>query len=206
MYLPRTSWIPKITTCSNIQYLQHFLLNTRTSLPSSGRNTTSVRSIDASFRPFSDGDQIFYGRKATAAYVPKSIFLNLNLNAVSQVTTYSSVFSINRTKQPFHQLSQFIRNCSGRGETAFKSHQFFQRKLMTAPFSNNVCLRALASRTLTFGTGSEARLRRLGSKCSTNWSTGIHSSSTTAYRINTEHKKAIFTLKIHYLHTFPSCP
>lgn len=70
---------------------------------------------------------------------------------------------------------------------------------MTTPFSSKVCLRALASRTLTFGTGSEARLKRLGSKCSTNWSTGIHSSSTTAYKIRTEHKKARFMLKLQHL-------
>lgn len=54
------------------------------------------------------------------------------------------------------------------------------RKLVHVPLSKSVCLRALASNTLTLGTGSEARLRRLGSKCSTNWSTGIHSSLTTA--------------------------
>lgn len=54
------------------------------------------------------------------------------------------------------------------------------RKLVHVPLSKSVCLRALASNTLTLGTGSEARLRRLGSKCSTNWSTGMHSSLTTA--------------------------
>lgn len=74
----------------------------------------------------------------------------------------------------------------------------FPRKWRTTPFSSNVCLRALASRTLTFGTGSDARLRRLGSKCSTNWSTGMHSSSTTAYKKNTT-EKARLTLKLHYL-------
>lgn len=71
----------------------------------------------------------------------------------------------------------------------------FERKLETIPFSNNVCLRALASRTLTFGTGSEARLKRLGSKCSTNWSTGIHSSSTTAYKIKAKNKSKSFVKK-----------
>lgn len=50
------------------------------------------------------------------------------------------------------------------------------------PFSNNVCLKALASRTRTFGTGSDARLRRLGSRCSTKWPAGMHSSSATAYK------------------------
>lgn len=63
------------------------------------------------------------------------------------------------------------------------------KEIRTTPFSSNVCLRALASRTLTFGTGSDARLSRLGSKCSTNWSTGMHSSSTTAYETNTQQKK-----------------
>lgn len=54
------------------------------------------------------------------------------------------------------------------------------RKMVHTPFSNSVCLRALASKTLTLGTGSDARLSRLGSKCSTNWSTGTHSALTTA--------------------------
>lgn len=54
------------------------------------------------------------------------------------------------------------------------------RNTVHVPFSNSVCLSALANKTLTLGTGSDERLRRLGSKCSTNWSTGIHSSLATA--------------------------
>lgn len=59
-----------------------------------------------------------------------------------------------------------------------KMHKF--GKGVHIPFSNSVCLRALASKTRTLGTGSDARLTRLGSRCLTNWSTGMHSSLTTA--------------------------
>lgn len=96
-----------------------------------------------------------------------------------------------------HRLS--YRSCAGRGEPALPRCWIFPRKRRATPFSSNVCLRALASRTLTFGTGSDARLRRLGSKCSTNWSTGMHSSSTTAYETNTQQEKARFMLKIYSL-------
>ena len=54
------------------------------------------------------------------------------------------------------------------------------RKLAPVPFSNSICLKALASKTLMFGTGSDMRLKRLGSMCSTDWSMGIHSLLTTA--------------------------
>ena len=54
------------------------------------------------------------------------------------------------------------------------------RKLAQVPFSNSICLRALASKTLSFGTGFDMRLKRLGSMCSTDWSMGIHSLLTTA--------------------------
>ena len=48
------------------------------------------------------------------------------------------------------------------------------------PFSSSIGLRALASNTLVFGTGSDMRLKRLGSKCSTDWSIGTHSLLATA--------------------------
>jgi hypothetical protein len=59
------------------------------------------------------------------------------------------------------------------------------REVRHTPVCSRVRRSALASRTRTFGTGSDARLRRLGSKCSTNWSTGTHSSLTTACDKNT---------------------
>lgn len=96
------------------------------------------------------------------------------------------------------KLCTSYKSCAGRGEPELPRCWISPRKWRTTPFSSSVCLRALASRTLTFGTGSDARLRRLGSKCSTNWSTGMHSSSTTAYETNTA-EKARFVIKIHYL-------
>lgn len=59
----------------------------------------------------------------------------------------------------------------------FKISKF--SKMVHIPFSNSICLRALANKTLTFGTGSDARLKRSGSKCSINWSAGMHPSLTT---------------------------
>lgn len=139
-----------------------------------------------------DVEQSLQVKKVTVLYMCTFRFRNIDLSAISQITMYSCAFSISRTKQVFtSQASQLTSNCTGRKKTTFTRHQSFQRKLVTIPFSNNVCLRALASRTLTFGTGSEARLKRLGSKCSTNWSTGIHSSSTTAYKIKAKNKSNI---------------
>lgn len=48
---------------------------------------------------------------------------------------------------------------------------------LNEPFSKRVCLKVFASRTLTFGTLSEAKCSRWGSRYSANWSIGRQSSS-----------------------------
>lgn len=45
-----------------------------------------------------------------------------------------------------------------------------------------LCRKALATSTRTLATGSEERLNRLGKRCWLNWSMGMQSSSTMAYR------------------------
>lgn len=82
--------------------------------------------------------------------------------------------------------------------------------LFTLPFSMTLCLRALATRTRTFATGSEERLSRLGKRCWPNCSMGMQSSSTIAcrwYQVGREekhthtHKKSLRRLRQQVLKT-----